>query len=899
MFDRFVRLTQARRALAAGRPEEALRLVSDPLVAANRRGEDVRKRALDDLVERARDRANAGDLRGAVRDVESVLAWQRDHALAASLLVELTQKAVLADKDRVAADEASQHVRRLVDAGDLRAAEAHLAAVVQTGAKPELMVVQKAINARRAAALGLLGQVRAAIRSGEVRVALDHVRQAGALDRQAEGLFGARREIAVAMAASLVDTTRAHLERGELALAGGGLARERALLPELVEQEGVRAVQDDVAVALRSAVEANLRAGGLAQALAVVASLDARVLAEPWLSDVAPAMVDLREGFAAAEAGDTAEAAARLSRAAESFDAKVVCAARDAALADVAAISQAVDSARGHVGTGDLGVARKAVENALRRWPLACALHEEMKILDQSALERQRRLAAVREAASVGRLREACGQALALICPGAQGDEARRLQCELQAKLDVVAAGVDQVKRAAHGRGSGSSEGLAHCIARLDEMAAVQSDHEELPRLREALVVERRCLALIGDVTEACAAGAVPPHLVDSVRELVALRTNLLAVERLDARLLETLDAVSRRADVEVMSGRLRGAERCGEALGSLAAVLTTECGRVDSLRARIDAAQRVALDAVQRGRTALSARELDAAESALDLARRAASDDDDVCALERELQALRLRLREVAEVQAMAAKQDFAAAHDRLASLPPTSAAMRTKIFDLKRSLARAQGLDGGFVLRVDEGGEFLVLRRDSLSIGNLRDGRADLVVLANIAGQHARVQRRMSFHGGMEDRIVADRGEVAVNGQAVREHRLRDGDEISLAGQLRFGYRVPSSRSLTTLLRVLGGFQVRGTDKVLLMKDRGRDGRILIGNSKDAHVPVPSDGPEVELFAGLDGQVRIRFEGNGTMDGRPFTGEHPVTAGVVVACGGVAFVLLPMPPG
>jgi hypothetical protein len=386
--------------------------------------------------------------------------------------------------------------------------------------------------------------------------------------------------------------------------------------------------------------------------------------------------------------------------------------------------------------------------------------------------------------------------------------------------------------------------------------------------------------------------------LVDSVRELIALRTGLLAVERLDARLLETLDAASRRADLEVTSGRLRWAERFGEAIGILVTALPTERGRAEGLRARIDSAQRVAREALQRGRAALSARELDAAESALDVARRTASDDDEVCAFECELQALRIRLREVAEVQAMAAKQDFAGAHERLATLPPTSAAMRTKIFDLKRSLARAQGLDGGFVLRVDEGGEFLVLRRDSLSIGNLRDGRADLVVLANIAGQHARVQRRMSFHGGMEDRIVADRGEVAVNGQIVSEHRLRDGDEISLAGQLRFGYRVPSSRSLTTMLRVLGGFQVRGTDKVLLMKDRGRDGRILIGNNKDAHVPVPSDGPEVELFAGLDGQVRIRFEGNGSMDGRPFTGEHPVTAGVVVVCGGVAFVLLPMPP-
>ncbi len=144
------------------------------------------------------------------------------------------------------------------------------------------------------------------------------------------------------------------------------------------------------------------------------------------------------------------------------------------------------------------------------------------------------------------------------------------------------------------------------------------------------------------------------------------------------------------------------------------------------------------------------------------DVAVRLAEDEDAVQALSRDVAALRDRLSDLDAIDELASRQEYARAQERLASLPPTPALLRTKIYDMKRSLARSQGLDGGFLLRVDEGGEFLVLRGDSISIGNLRDGTSDITVLANIASHHARIQRRMTFHGGMEDRIRADREET-----------------------------------------------------------------------------------------------------------------------------------------
>src|SRR5690606_10118199 len=101
-------------------------------------------------------------------------------------------------------------------------------------------------------------------------------------------------------------------------------------------------------------------------------------------------------------------------------------------------------------------------------------------------------------------------------------------------------------------------------------------------------------------------------------------------------------------------------------------------------------------------------------------------------------------------------------------------------------------------------EGGEHLVLRGESVSIGNVQKRRADLPVLANLSGRHATVRRSMSFHGGMQDTIEAEDGEVRVGGEPVRTRQLADGDRVQLGPAFAFVYRRPSSRSLTAVLQL-----------------------------------------------------------------------------------------------
>ena len=74
MFDRFIRLAEARRALARGHFEQVLQLVEDPVVREHRRAVELRDRALRGLLTRARRRQKEGVLAGATLSRPTILS---------------------------------------------------------------------------------------------------------------------------------------------------------------------------------------------------------------------------------------------------------------------------------------------------------------------------------------------------------------------------------------------------------------------------------------------------------------------------------------------------------------------------------------------------------------------------------------------------------------------------------------------------------------------------------------------------------------------------------------------------------------------------------------------------------------------------------------------------------
>jgi hypothetical protein len=558
------------------------------------------------------------------------------------------------------------------------------------------------------------------------------------------------------------------------------------------------------------------------------------------------------------------------------------------------AAETAVGRARVLAEQGDIGGARSELTAVLELWPLHDAARAEIDLLGRTVADRDKRLALAREAAKSGRLREASALALSLAEAGPAGDEPRLLLKEVRARMEMVTRGIDQVKSAMHGPQAATADGLRHLQRRIEELAKVQVDHEELQPLSAALGVEADGL-LVFEAIQADLGKRALRVACQRFSELLALRPQLLAPERLDARLLAVADRLRQAAEEALAAGRLDEVDFCRAAVAEAAVAGSDLAARAAVLGEAVERNRARAEALVAEARKKLAERDLAAAEGLLDAARQLWVDGGSTRRLDDELRAVRAQEATLAHVAELTAERDFSGAQARLADLPPTPPMLRTRIFDMKQNLARAQGLEGAFLLRVDEGGEYLVLRGESISIGNVREGRTDLPVLAAIAGRHARIQRSVSFHGGLQDSIIAEGGEVRVGGAKVAQQTLHSGDRIQLGGSLQCQYAVPTSRSMTASLTLLAGFQVAGTDRILLLKDRGRDGRILLGPGKDVHVRVPAATGEVELFAHKTGQVRVRADGGGTIDGKPFSGEHPVAAGSTVTAMGISFVLLP----
>ena len=895
MFERFVRLAEAKAALRKGRHEQALELASDPLIRSHRKAEEIRDKALRGLLDRANHRRERGGLSDAMSDVSRILAAQPEFDGARSLKRVLQKEIEAAETSENTARDMFGEARRLVDAGDLAAAEEVCGAAREVHSMPaEDEAVLQLIHGRRDSAAQFAEQAKTALRKREHATARDLIAKARGQSRDVEGLSALAVKVAQGCAADLLPRLRDLQKAGDDAGAYALLSRERALLPELEQVESLHAFAKNTAEYRTAQVRDLLDRGLLEEAVEIFRDFDGRLVAEAAMADLVAAMNSLSRALDLRDHGDFAGAIECLDQAHGHVAHKAFTRASKGLQKEAGQTESVLGEARELAAGGRLVEARQKLTPLLERWPMHEAVRRELEILDQGARDKEQRLAQARTAAKDGRLREASALALSLAVPGVQGEEARLLLKEVQARIDLVQRGLDQVRRAVHGRHSGSEEGLRHCLLRLEQLDAVQTDNDELEQLRVGIAAEADGICLLEAATGDLEAGAAR-KAAERLEGLAELQGKLIRPDRLDARCLELADRAAGQAEEAATAGKLTRAGVWIAVVEQLAERHADVKSRVEKLRALVDGRQEQAESAAGRGESALDARDLQTAQACLQEAREAWVDGAPVARLAAALGGVNGQRKALEEVEELTANEDYAAAHRRLDHMPPTPPVLRTRIFDIKQSLARAQGLDGGFLLRVDEAGEYLVLRSDSISIGNVRDGKADLAILASIAGRHARISRAMSFHGGMQDRIAAENGELFVGNCKVDEHRLRHGDRVKLGSALQMTYRVPSSRSLTAALTLASGFQVAGTDKILLMRDRGRDGRILIGSSADAHVRTQYDQPEIEIFSLKDGQVRVAFEGKGTIGGRPFRGEHPASPGDVVTCGDVSFVLQP----
>ena len=891
MFDRFIRLARAKKALHEQRYLDALQQASDPLIEADRRAERIRAKATEQLIRRARSRLESGDVSTALAEAKRLKQLASGEAVADLLRVaeEATQRGEQA-RDEFCATRAE--FRRFVDAGDLAGAESLLASTPLSDA--DKLSMGGLVAARRQEAVAILACAVVDAGKASVAGAIDGYQQAITIDRgmPQAALSAALRKLAVAAVVALETTAEIRqADAAQLEIILAAYAQIVAKLPALQHEAKFVAMQEQL-------VEA------VGRCFRSMASLDdAGQLARAVRSSGMPVGHDLDQVTAAllalTESGDgqplaPAAVLTQLQENATQSGYRQLAMLAGVGVAATAEGEERLGAARTMLEQGNLEAARAMFVAFLNDNPMHEGVQKELELVDEAMANLDRRLADLRMALRAGRLRETCTGAMALVGTARIANEAQQILTEARARMTLVDAGLDEVRVALHGRAAATQEGVRHCLKRLEELAKVQVDHEELPRVMQALTAEIAALDLCVKAEAFLECGDLEA-VAQAVLTLVAERDKLLAVERIDAKLCHLGDGVLQLGDRALADGRLTVVLRCAAVMQQLEIVRGDFAVRAGAWKQEHDQREVAVGKLLRDARSRLIDRDLADAERLVEEAQGQWRESAEVQAFAHQLQKLRKQTHTLEQVAAMAEDKDFLGAHQKLAAMPNVPPLLRTRVYDMKQDLARAQGLEGSFLLRVDEGGEQLVMRGESVSIGNVRQATADLPVLANIAGRHATIRRSMSFHGGMEDSIIAEEGEVRVGARKVNKHVLKTGDKVLLGPALGMLYQKPTSRSLTCRLLLQSGFQVAGTDRILLMKDRGRDGRILIGPGRDVHVTVAKATGEVELFASNSGQMRIFCEHGGSIDGTVFKGEHPVAAGQVIEACGITFLLMP----
>jgi len=221
--------------------------------------------------------------------------------------------------------------------------------------------------------------------------------------------------------------------------------------------------------------------------------------------------------------------------------------------------------------------------------------------------------------------------------------------------------------------------------------------------------------------------------------------------------------------------------------------------------------------------------------------------------------------------------------------AVPSQDAALSPQVAQPEPSSPRpATGLAGRFLLWVDAVGGYLVCLDDSVVLGRAgAESKADIPLLGDLSRRHAAVVRDADGSGYRIRAIQA----TFVNGKAVTEAPLVDGDVIRLGSNVEMEFRRPSPFSATARLRVVSRHRLPlAVDGMILMAET-----CIIGSNRQAHIAAPGlDGPVVLYRQG--GGLCCRGPGNFEVDGHPSSGRASITTRSSVLGDGFSFSLEPL---
>ena len=415
--------------------------------------------------------------------------------------------------------------------------------------------MQKLIAGRRRTAGGALADADAALRAGDLAAARERFARARAQDRNATAVAGLQGRLQVQLARHYASRLRGATPAA-LATVLAALGHDRIELPELLEEKALVNALGLAADRFHTRLMQEFRRDGVAAARRLHQEIPALLSERGKLYGVQPALELLADAMEARDRGDLQGAADCLRLAGTDLGSPEVKQIRAEVEAELETAASALWSARALLASGRLVAAREALLQVLEKWPSHQPARREMEILNEQARDRDERLSRARALAAESRLQAASALLLELAKDDQQGQEARLMLKEVQARMDLVSEGVAQVRRALHGQASSSQAGLQHCLARLDELTKEQADAEEVRQLRQALMAEIAGLETLDRLAEAVAAER-PADAAIAMEQFLPHRASMQPPQRLEARFWDLADTVLHRVDAAVQAARL------------------------------------------------------------------------------------------------------------------------------------------------------------------------------------------------------------------------------------------------------------------------------------------------------------------------------------------------------
>jgi tetratricopeptide (TPR) repeat protein len=216
--------------------------------------------------------------------------------------------------------------------------------------------------------------------------------------------------------------------------------------------------------------------------------------------------------------------------------------------------------------------------------------------------------------------------------------------------------------------------------------------------------------------------------------------------------------------------------------------------------------------------------------------------------------------------------------------ALEETPRGVTTNVLDdATRRNAESGDMPTRFVMQIDGVGSFVVFRDSRITVGPISSSTRPALGL--IADPNLPTVCLERVEG---DYFIRSATPIDVNGQAVMEKLLSDGDRIALSPRCRIRFALPNPASTTAVLSVSGARLSRPDVRQIILMDRD----ILIGPYANNHVRTEQVREPMALFV-QNGRLLCRTKDDILVDGASFDPGVGLAVDKPVRIGGLSMVV------